>query len=626
MGAGGRAGSNSRSHSRRGFVRIAGPLAVACGAFGGLRMEESRVTAALAAATMHRPVEVRGDGYASSDACRSCHPREYASWSNSYHRSMTQVATPQAVIGEFENTELGSTPHVRLERQADRFFMNIAGVRGGPEQRYPITLLTGSHHMQIYWFETGSDRTLGQLPFVYLRADRRWVPREDIFIEPPQAPRPIANGRWNASCIACHTTHGEPRIDARGRFDTRVAQFGIACEACHGPGEGHIEANRSPLVRYGKHWSGLGDASIVQPAKLTHERASMVCAQCHGTWLHQGPQGMRRWNEHGFAYRPGGDLADSMLLMRPSRAADDPRIAAVIAKDRSFVDGQFWSDGAVRVSGREYNGMVDSKCYERGTLSCMSCHEMHPPPNDARPIRAWSSDQLGAGMDGDHACLQCHREYEGKLAAHTHHAPESDGSRCTNCHMPYTSYGLLRAMRSHRIDIPSVSATVATGRPNACNLCHLDKSLGWTARRLRERYGIESPPLDDDQDRVEAAAWLGLTGDAGQRALVAWAMGWPPAKRASNEAFMPRLLGTLMDDPYDAVRYIAERSLRSLDNIDTHDLSYDFVERPDQRAPVAPTVSGLGRTGPVAADEQRIEMQYDRLKPRRDDRDVRLLE
>jgi hypothetical protein len=148
-------------------------------------------------------------------------------------------------------------------------------------------------------------------------------------------------------------------------------------------------------------------------------------------------------------------------------------------------------------------------------------------------------------MDGDRACLQCHAKYADKISAHTHHAPESTGSRCYNCHMPNTTYGLLKAMRSHRIDVPSVAATVSSGRPNACNLCHLDKSLGWTARWLREQYGIESPALDADQDSIESTLWLGLTGDAGQRALIAWTLGWPPAQAASDHAFIPALLGTL---------------------------------------------------------------------------------
>ena len=50
-----------------------------------------------------RPLEVLSDGYVASHTCRECHPSEHASWSASYHRSMTQVATPSAVIGDFQD-------------------------------------------------------------------------------------------------------------------------------------------------------------------------------------------------------------------------------------------------------------------------------------------------------------------------------------------------------------------------------------------------------------------------------------------------------------------------------------------------------------------------------------------
>ena len=44
-----------------------------------------------------------------------------------------------------------------------------------------------------------------------------------------------------------------------------------------------------------------------------------------------------------------------------------------------------------------------------------------------------------------------------------------------------------------------MQATLATGRPNACNLCHLDKTLGWTAQYLEQWYGVTRPALDTDE-------------------------------------------------------------------------------------------------------------------------------
>src|SRR5438105_3087422 len=42
----------------------------------------------------------------SSGACRSCHPDQYSSWFASYHRTMTQQATPGTVLGAFDGREL----------------------------------------------------------------------------------------------------------------------------------------------------------------------------------------------------------------------------------------------------------------------------------------------------------------------------------------------------------------------------------------------------------------------------------------------------------------------------------------------------------------------------------------
>jgi len=571
----------------------------------------------------HRPVEILEDGYVSSAECRSCHPNQYQSWSSSYHRTMTQVATPASVFGEFDNPALGD---YRVSREADRFFVDVPSLNGAPPERRPISLVTGSHHMQVYWFESGESRTLGQLPFVYLKAEQRWVPRRSVFLEPPGDERPTEAGRWNGSCLACHTTHARPRANPQGQFDTHVAELGIACEACHGPGRAHVTKQASPLARYQSHLGVASAPEIVHPGKLDHKRASEICSQCHAMWQHRGVEGARAWNEHGFAYRPGTDPTESMWLLQPSRSSEDSLVSWVVKNRRSYVDGQFWRDGMARVSGREYSGMIDSPCYQKGELSCLSCHTMHKPQDDPRPLAEWANDQLAQGMNGDQACVQCHEKLGKNVTQHTKHAANSSGSRCYNCHMPYTSYGLLTAMRSHRIDVPNVQATVEAGRPNACTSCHLDRSLGWAAEQLQARYGIPAPELSEDQRTVESSLLLAMTGDAGQRALVAWAAGWPEAVAASPNAPLPALLGQLMKDPYDAVRFMAERSLRSLPSVNTRDLTYDFVARPSARAGVAAAVASRALPQPSAAEAQRVAGLITRLKPLRNQKPVLLLE
>ena len=82
--------------------------------------------------------------------------------------------------------------------------------------------------------------------------------------------------------------------------------------------------------------------------------------------------------------------------------------------------------------------------------------------------------------------------------------------------MPHTTCGLLTAIRSHEISSPSVDASLKTGRPNACNQCHLDKTLKWTAEHLREWHDIAIPEIPAEHNTIAASlVWL-LKGDAGQ--------------------------------------------------------------------------------------------------------------
>ena len=127
--------------------------------------------------------------------------------------------------------------------------------------------------------------------------------------------------------------------------------------------------------------------------------------------------------------------------------------------------------------------------------------------------------------------------------------------------MPYTTYGLRKAIRSHTVASPSVQESVGPGRPNACNLCHLDRTLAWAGEGLERWYGIAPPPLDEQQRTIAAGVLWALRGDAGQRNLMAWTMGWEPARAASGTGWMTPYLTSLLRDPYSSVRMIARRMI-----------------------------------------------------------------
>jgi len=185
------------------------------------------------------------------------------------------------------------------------------------------------------------------------------------------------------------------------------------------------------------------------------------------------------------------------------------------------------------------------------------------------------------------------------------------------------------------VSSPTVQASLATGRPNACNQCHLDRTLAWAADRLAGWTNAPRPTLTREEASIAASvSWL-LRGDAGQRALMAWSYGWEAARQSSGSDWLAPYLAQLLVDPYDAVRYIAYRSLRRLPGF--NDFRYDFVgpraDRERARRSVIEQWRRAGAAGPLAREAILIgpdgglrQDRVARLLRQRDDHRVRLQE
>lgn len=487
----------------------------------------------------------------------------------------------------------------RFTREGERCFVTFDDpIEVGDETvKKELLLMTGSHHMTVFWYESPFGRTLAMLPIVFLRDQERWILRNAAFVRPPgQTAHEL--GRWNQVCSRCHSTHPRGRLnDETEEWDTHVVDFGIACEACHGPGDMHI--------KYHKRTVGVGkyDDKIVNPRDLSHDKQSDVCGHCHSV---QRPDfakySQEKLMEEGMPFRPGDDLEESplRLILRPStdfvgtpgheRALNEPNL-----------QNTFWPDGVVRVAGREYNAMVESPCFQEGELSCLSCHTMHP--NKTEDLKVWRDDQLKPGMRTNTACTQCHQEpkYNKKIAEHTHHLADSQGSQCMNCHMPHSTYGLLKTVRNHRIESPSLITMLKTGRPNGCAMCHLDKNIGWVGDHLTEWYGQEPLQLSPFARGTASSLVNYLIGDAGIRAVYAAGFAWEPAREASGSDWMAPYLILGLTDEYDAIRLIAKRTLQTLPG-------YENVEI-DEFADPAKRIEAVNR---LLAEFK----QAGRLKPR----------
>src|SRR5262245_27033625 len=95
---------------------------------------------------VNRPIRLDRDGYVSSSTCRACHPTQYASWHRSYHRTMTQIATPETVAASLSASPVDVDPGgpMVLESRDDGLWAEFDDPEGTRTRiRQHVVLTTG---------------------------------------------------------------------------------------------------------------------------------------------------------------------------------------------------------------------------------------------------------------------------------------------------------------------------------------------------------------------------------------------------------------------------------------------------------------------------------------------------
>jgi predicted CXXCH cytochrome family protein len=347
---------------------------------------------------------------------------------------MLRELKPENVIGDFQSeNEFRETDRpvtARMSRQNGAFYFDLRSATGQWD-RFRVDFTIGSKWQQAYATRTTAG-DLQVLPIQYNRLEKKWLNYWKI-IDPPASERTDV-GRFHEfrgitsyqqNCAPCHTS--QLRVSG-------FAEPGVNCEMCHGPSAAHA-AGADPVFRF----------------RTVSNRAYVeVCAQCH---------------------------AQSALREQQAFPPHYERRPYVEYSRRAF-----YRDGRFRETTFIVESFERSACFRKGQAHCGSCHNPHPPDAATNPV------SLKFRNDPDRMCLQCHpASYaEGK---HTKHPAESEASRCVSCHMPKIMNSLLFLARSHQIDDkPDASMTERFGMresPNACQICHAERTAQWTREQLR---------------------------------------------------------------------------------------------------------------------------------------------
>lgn len=309
-----------------------------------------------------------------------------------------------------------------------------------------------------------------------------WLFNEETkkLTDPPKAKS------FDKECASCHytgytlakTADGEYIAgavnDPNGEYDIdgdRVPnELNIGCEVCHGPGSAHVKASKAKKA-----------LTIVSPGKLSTERLSVICGQCHS--------------------RPQGNLNNDQpvnkenKMMLPGTSRNEYLVNYTTREDAAPKD--YWADGIHSKSHhQQYTDFIKSKKYRNGNqiLSCADCHNPHGMTGIKHQIKAEIRDEKNS------LCIKCHKEAS-DIKAHTAikvgmvHEMKIN---CIDCHAAKTAQtgagmgkGLIRKdgknywmndITSHLFDVPRKNNVGVKGvdpgkampipYTNACGTCH----------------------------------------------------------------------------------------------------------------------------------------------------------
>ena len=206
-------------------------------------------------------------------------------------------------------------------------------------------------------------------------------------------------------------------------------------------------------------------ADIINPAKLNYVQANDTCIQCHSQGQPLANPIKGKYYDWPVGFHMGNRLVDFWKL-------EDHTLGEL-----SFTH---FPDGTAHKNRMQGNDFVQSLMYTRG-VTCANCHDPHGSDNEAmliKPVKeVCSTCHAPNAQNGPHAPT---------VEAHTHHARGSAGSECIACHMPRIEQTIADVdVRAHTFKFITPGESDALKIPNACNLCHTDKTTAWATEALK---------------------------------------------------------------------------------------------------------------------------------------------
>lgn len=395
-----------------------------------------------------------------STQCIECHQSEVTNWEASHHNKAMQEATSTAVLGDFSNTRFEDEQSwTRFYKEDERFFIET-GKTNETGTSYPVPYVFGIEPLQQVLIDIGEGRyqayTVAWDSRPKTEGGQRWY---NLYQDSHQQNSPFywkgQFNNWNARCAQCHSTGLQRGYDAdKNSYHTTWKEINVSCESCHGDASTHLSLKKTEQIALNsgfvkplkkKHqWTFESDQNtatmqVDQPAPLNHNQVD-DCASCHSR---------RITLIDGEAH---GNFAQHYK----------PRLA---------VPDLYHSDGQILDEVYVYGSFAQSKMSSAG-VSCSNCHDPHT-------AKVFTLDNA--------LCSQCHLPTKFDTVSHTLHQPNTQGAKCIDCHMPYTTYMGVDNRRDHAFRVPNPWVAEALKSKDVCLDCHQNKTNQWSQAQLKTR-------------------------------------------------------------------------------------------------------------------------------------------
>ncbi len=539
-----------------------------------------------------------------SDSCAQCHEKEHRFWKSSDHAHAMDHATPQTVLGDFNDRKL---LHIGFDDLALLPDDDVATIARNPE------LTPRDFAVALFDAKSGIAEKL-----------KRSIPL-DVEIEHLRKigftrPGEIATAQRKITdrVLALHEA-GKIPLDFATRFRMfqKDGSYFITADGRDGkPNDFPIKyvLGVRPLQQYltelpdgrvqclpvawdvaRQQWYHLYPKERILPDDPLHwtrplQNWNQMCADCHTTEL-QKNYDLRtntyrtEWTEMRVGCRACHLPAEKNGVAKndcpyPSTFSTDSHALTSClychTRRRTLTTGHltpgddfldryvpetpdrpiYYPDGQILDEVFEYGSFLQSRMYHQG-VTCGDCHDPH---------------SLQLKFEGNRLCTQCHSPDIYDTPRHHFHEKPS-GSGCVDCHMPPAMYMVTDRRRDHGMQKPRPELSLELGVPNGCNLCHDNREKGedaaWAKSWTDKWYAAKR----------QAAVGYGGTPEYGSHYAYAISLG-----RASDPAGITPLIAVAKEKNGREIRPITRASavalLERYDTPEARDAARDMLADP----------------------------------------------